>query len=396
MLMIGFDKSLLIPCVVSGLLLPAAAAPIVRTDSFAISETGTTTYGIAMPLPRQVGDTATNEYEGQVIATYTFDPDTLEFSSFTFANESTQSYFEVHTRPETQVPPPVPLPPVQNYQLQFLTTVDYPVAGYNGAVTYVVQEPLRTVGQDLIFRPKTIVPVGSISPSGSLVNDEHVLYAYSGNKVTARAVATVPQPPVRVDYSLQPQNLRMRGTYTPVISVIASSVYSRTAVAVLGIKMDERDPVTLPGRVAGLDLVIDETEVGYFYANTAIFSFPTSYGQWANGNGLSQPQPEALNDAGIAYAILFALDLPASADSLPIVAATTPTGPVVTMTLPEGGLLNPMSVEYSESMETWSSLPGEYYLDGEDSLDLGKSGAPRFGFPGGARGFLRFGTTVTP
>ncbi|MFC7335610.1 hypothetical protein ACFQY0_00355 [Haloferula chungangensis] len=371
---------------------------ITRNDPFVVTQSSLTTYGLAMPFPSTAADTAVNEYSGQVVATYTFDSETLEFSSFTFANDNPQSYFEIYTRPEVEIPPPVPLPPVQNYKLEILTYVNYPVPGFNYALTYILREPLHTVGQNIIFRPQTLVPSGSITPSGALDNSEHVRYAYAGNLVTARAVTGIAQPPVPVNYAVRPEYLRMKGTYTPSISVVSSNLYYRSALAVLTVEMDESDPTTLPGSIPGLDLVINETEVGTFTANSYLFTIPTAYGQWSIDNDLSYPDPEDSNEAGIAYGILFALDLPASATALPITTEVLATGPAVQIALPDSGLMNPMSVEYSTTMEkeSWSQLPAEYYLDGADSLDLGQTGAPRFGFPAGERGFLRFVTTIEP
>lgn len=385
-------------------LAPLMDAEIIqKTSTFIITEPdkAKTEYGIEFHDPSQIINeidmgvsTAVREYTGQIVASYRFDSNTLEFESFTFSNNNLDSEFQIYTREAPQSPPPVPLPPSQNYMLELFARVDYPAPVFG--TTYVLSQANSIAGQVIRFRPETIVPIGGITGSGSLDNSQHVLFTYTGDMFTRHVVDSSAQVPLTVNYLTSPQDLPMRGTFTPSISVVASFPTYRRALAVLSIELDEQIPFTLQGFAPSLDLALDETEVGSFSANTVIFTIPTAYGEWADENGLTDPAPEDTNDSGIAYGILFALDLPATATALPITTELTESGPIVRIDLPETGLLNQMSIDYSTSLTDgdWPPLPTDYYLGGADSLDLGKTGSPAFGFPPGEIGFVRFVTIV--
>lgn len=367
------------------------------TKAFVITqpEEARTDYGIAFLEPSPLNDSVVREYTGGIRATFSFDSDTLEFKSFTFDNDNLDSEFQIFTREAAQIPPPVPLPPPMPYMLELLGQVDYdaPVFG----TTYVLRQAYNVArGSVIRFRPETVVPIGRITETGTLDNAEHVFFTYSGDMFTRHVIDSVVQVPLIDDYLLSPENLPMKGTFKPSISVVASSPTNRSALAVLRVRLDERNEITLKGITPSLDLVIEETEEGIFSANTSIFNIPTAFGDWADENELFNPDPEDTNDSGFAYGILFALDLPATATSLPITTELTESKPVVQIDLPETGLLNPMSLEYSTTLtrHDWAPLPTEYYLDGADSLDLGKSGSPSFGFPPGEIGFVRFVSIV--
>jgi hypothetical protein len=401
--------------------MPSSDAEIItRRDTFYITqpEIAKTQYGMSLPTPetlgdREVMDIADRYYSGQVVANYSFDSETREFKSFTFASilaNSEVSEIQIFGQEPPQIPPPVPLPPQMPYKLQVASLVDYPLP--TPGLTYVFSQSLADPNDPfwrdhledyvILFRPETIVPVGQITPSGELDNSEHVFFTYWGTMITRHVVDSKPQVALTADWrpiptsNPGPSDLPMKGTFTPSISVIASRPTYRTMLALLTIELDERDPVTLRGAPEALSLEVEFTEVGTFSANTVLFNVPTAYGNWAIENGLSSPDPDDTNSAGIAYGILFAMDLPATTTTLPISVDNSGPEPLTRISLPAGGLLNPIYVEYSSDLKTspWPKLPAANYVDGPDSLDSGATGSPRFRYPDGDLGFMRFATDL--
>lgn len=362
---------------------PMASAGVVeQTRAFFIQPASSTQVGLVTEaVSGVVGATATRSFSGNFVADFTVDTGTLEVASFLFDSG------EILT---------------SGYTLELLATVQYaPPIG--SALTYITREPHPDF-PPAHFRlaPLTFNSAdGALLPDGTLDNSQYFLFADRGSQVTGRTVSnaligSAIQPPVLINYTLSPAALPFRGVATPTIEEVSATVHQRTIRAILEIEFNEFEDKVLPGLTASLNLPVVETEVGTVTAQTGTFPIPTDYANWAGDNDLVQPDPEDINPAGIPYAILHALDLPADASALPIAIADTPAGAVVTITLPEGGLRNPLGVEYSPDLESpdWPELPPIHHLDGPDSLEVGATGEAEFGFPAGDTGFLRFTTTL--
>ncbi len=362
---------------------PTASAGLVeQTRAFFIQPASSTQVGLVTEaVSGVVGATATRSFSGNFVATFVVDNQSLGVANFLFDEG------EILT---------------SGYTLELLATVQYaPPIG--SAVTYIIREPHPDF-PPAHFRltPLTFNAAdGALLPDGTLDNSQYFLFADRGSQVTGRTVSNAVigssiQPPVLVNYTISPALLPFRGTATPSIEEISSTIHQRTIRATLDIEFNEFEDKVLPGLTASLNLPVVETELGTVTAQTGTFAIPTDYADWAGDNGLDQPAPEDPNPAGIAYGILYALDLPADATSLPIGVANTPAGPVVTITLPDDGLRNALGVEYSPDLATpdWPDLPVVHFLDGADSLDRDATGEARFSFPAGDTGFLRFTTTL--
>lgn len=374
------SAAILIPGILA-LPAPLAAELVEDTRALFLLPSSITQVGLATFSGGLAGDTASRVYSGNFVATFGFDRETLELASFQFDGG------EILT---------------SGYTLQFTDTVLYPPPIGSG-FTYILREPHPDFPPSYMrFSPRTLgIADGAVLPDGTLDNSHHYLYADRGSQVTARTVSNASigssiQPPVLVNYTFSPAALPFKGVATPTLGEISSTLHQRSLQLTLVIEFNEADTTVLPGVIAALNLPVLETEHGTVTAQSGFFPVATDYGSWASDNGLVQPDPEDTNDAGIAYGILYALDLPADSTSLPIDIASTPEGPVASIVLPEGGLRHPMGVESTMDLTAadWPELPADQYLDGADSLDRGATGEPRFSFPPGTTGHLRFTTTL--
>lgn len=362
---------------------PTASAEVIeKTALMIIQQNAVTEMSLGLPFPSTSGAETTRTYSGQFSTSFRFDINTLKVEGFKFNGG------EVLT---------------SAYGLQFQAFVTYP-SPTGQRSTVVTKIPFNNVTANGVIRlsPETRknddgdIEFGEVDVEGKLRNLDYLFYADQGAYQTWHSINLPPASAqnVRIDNYYPGVNLLYRGTSTVDIRVASSTIYERSVRLYLTIDLDETDFSTLVGNLPRLDLDIVETEKGTIVANTGQFKIPTPYGHWATENGLNKPDPDDLNDAGIAYGILFALDLPADASSLPISTANTHAGPITKIKLPEGGLLSPMAIEYTTELdcENWPLLPNSYYLDGPNSLNLGATGEPSFGFPDGERCFIRFVT----
>ncbi|MEP4078970.1 hypothetical protein [Haloferula sp.] len=332
------------------------------------------------------------------------------FPSFTFPSESSRTYsgsFSTSFEYDTETRKIVGFKFnggeifTTAYGLLIQDFITYP-SPTNTQSTTVTKAPYQNVAFGVIqLSPETRennegeVEFGSVDSEGTLTNIDHKYLATQGIYYTSFVIRGVPQDTV-IDNYTQGVNLFYRGESTVELREVSNTIHDVSVRAYLTIELDESDISTLQGTSSANDIQIIETEEGSVFAQTGQFKIPTAYGEWADENDLFKPDPEDTNDSGFAYGILFALDLPADATALPISIDNTPGGPIATIILPESGLNSPMGVEYTTdlSIGDWPALPDMYYLDGTDSLDLGATGTPTFGFPAGDLGFIRFTTVL--
>ncbi|MEM1083378.1 MAG: hypothetical protein AAGI48_04605 [Verrucomicrobiota bacterium] len=353
------------------------ADPIEETRLFVIQASSITDVAISTFATGGgiISDMDNQFYGGDFQADFTFDRNTLEVERFEFTGQG-----EMTTDP---------------YGLFMIGFVDYPPS----RSTTVERVPQPFVTSQTKFIPETRDGFeGLVNSDGTLDNLNYRVKAYSGGYSFTWAIQGNGQNPTIVTYNdINPSILPYRGVSTPSIEEVSSTVHELTLQAYLTIELDESEIVTLSGKPTFPDLDIVETEAGTVTGKTGQFKINTDYGDWSDENSpIVKLDPEDTNDAGISYGILYALDLPADTTSLPISIANTPAGPVTTIVLPEGGLRNPLGVEYTDDLSAtdWPELPDANYVDGTDSLDLGATGDPDFTFPADTLGFMRFTTVV--
>ncbi|MGB6223213.1 hypothetical protein [Haloferula sp.] len=375
------EKSSLVWAPAALLLTPLAEAEVMEQTALMIIQQNMTTememnFFPSNTLPAET----TRTYTGNFSCSFEFDTETLQIEGFKFNGGTIL---------------------ISAYGLQCSDFITYPQPT-NTQFTIVTKAPYLNVANGVIqLSPETRensegeVEFGDVDSEGQLTNSNYKYFASQGIYTTSFVIRGAAQDTLLINYN-QGVNLLYKGTSTVDIREVSSTIYEKSVRAYLTIELDEDVVTTLQGRVAANNIDIIETEKGTIVANTGQFKVPTAYGNWATENDLNKPDPDDVNEAGIAYGILFALDLPADATSLPISTENTDAGPVTKIVLPEGGLLSPMAIEYTTELdnEDWPLLPTTYYLDGPDSLNLGATGEPSFGFPDGERCFVRFVTDL--
>ena len=368
------------------LVVPAYAETVEKKALMIIKQNAITTVGMGLPFPSSAGDETTRTYSGEFSASIKFDSKTFAVEGFKFNGVDTAGGGGIYVTPHAlQFQDFVTYPPPTNTQSTIVTKVPYPNAA-SGTIRLSPETRENGDGE---------VEFGEVDSEGKLRNFDHKFYADQGNYITTYAIRGVAQDTI-IDNYFPGVNLLYRGTSIVDIREVSSTIHERSVRAYLTIELDELQVTALQGNVSALNLDLVETEEGTIIANTGQFKIPTAYAEWATENGLNKPDPEDLNDSGLAYGILFALELPADATSLPISTENTGSGPVVKIILPASGLNNPMSVDYTTDLTApnWPALEDAYYLDGADTLDLGMTGEPTFGFPDGEIGFIRFVTVI--
>ncbi|MFC7339294.1 hypothetical protein ACFQY0_19025 [Haloferula chungangensis] len=343
------------------------ASELSKRLTFTVAAGTATEVGLIRPIASPEGTvdgvTAIRSYSGNFSADLVFDTNTLAPKNFTFNSGSIIG---------------------SGYSLQLFSNVVY-AAPYGIKSTFYFQQ----AGQ-ISYSPTTMLPPGLVDGSGALIPSQQNFLASQGIIVTGRSVTGTALNRITDDYINFPDTLPLPGSATVTISQVSKNTFSRTLKAKLVLSLNEAETILLPA--PSLNTSIIKTEAGTITSSSSNFTAPTPYGQWAIDNQLNNPDPESPNPSGIPYAILMALDLPATASTLPITIENTGYGPVATIVLPEDGLQNPMSIEYTSdlSASNWVPLTTNYYLHGPSALDQGKSGSPKFTLPPGPTGFIRF------
>lgn len=358
----------------TGVISSSSASLVDKLVTFTVAPGTTSEVGLIRPIPSPQGTVDgvidTRTYTGGFSANLVFDIDSLTPQNFTFNSGAIIG---------------------SGYDLQLLTNVIY-AAPYGVKSTFYFQQ----AGQ-ISYQPTTLLPPGIVNFDGSLLPYQQEVYASQGIIVTGRSVTGSQLNRITDDYINFPDTLPFPGSAKLTISQVSETRFSRTLNAKLVISINDSETIFLPVPLApALNSSIIKTEVGTITSNSVNFTAPTAYGQWSTNNNLSNPEPETLNSFGIPYAILMALNLPVTASVLPITIEDTENGPIVTIALPEEGLENPLSIEYTTDLNDpdWDPLPTSYYLHGSNSLDYGKNGSPKFSLPSGDIGFIRFVSVI--
>ncbi|MGB6223212.1 hypothetical protein [Haloferula sp.] len=339
--------------------------------TFFIQESSITALELSRPLAMDPDASKTRTYSGQFTGTLGLDLDSLIPKNFTFTGGNIEG---------------------SGYTLDFSAFVRYgdgsEINSYFFRTTGIGDAPSPTK-----FTPTTLTPPGIVGDDGFLTIFQQRLFGESGILVTGRSVRGVLQNRTITNYEATATSFPFPGPAKLTLESISRTRTSQRLRAILEIEVDDLEVIDLPGaNTSLLDTQMVFSERGTITARTSMITVPTAYGRWASKYKLGDPDPETLNSFGIAYGMLFALDLPVTTGALPVSIVKTSTGPLAKISLPETGLGLPMSVQYKRKLSdpTWLTLPKSYYRDGPTSLDPGATGEPRVGFPNRATGFIRF------
>jgi hypothetical protein len=245
------------------------------------------------------------------------------------------------------------------------------------------------------FTPAIVIPPAAVIPetgeiTGSLRWNTNVGFERinNANQVYQGSVALK----LEVINPALPEALPHLATPFISLSQIGETTFDRIIQATLTYSFNVSESTPMP---LTTDQVI-VTESGA-WSSTTQFTLPTDYSQWAQDNGLVNPDPEATNSAGIPWVFLYNMDLPTTTSALPISVVTEGGAQLVEIVLPEAGLKLPMGVEFSGSLNagTWNPLPPLFYPpNNPDPLAPGATGSPRFVLPIPGRCFMRFTTEL--
>lgn len=261
---------------------------------------------------------------------------------------------------------------------------------YSGAGTHFTN--LSTSGSNWRETLSTPNPPGQIdSQTGLVTNSEHRITIDQG---TTTVSISVPSLNIfsseTTNYAVTPLTSEPSGSTSISLVETNSTLFERSIQATLTSSINESEVQSIDGTNLSLTL----SENGSFTA-LEDFSIPTPYGQWALDNNLGEPQPDETNESGIPYGLLFAFDLTLDHSELPIEVIQTETGTKARLTLPNTGLASTVVPLYSPDLSSdFQPLNTEFYDDGADALDAGKSTTTLISFPASSKGFLRFTTDL--
>lgn len=357
----------------------SASTPETKNLLFFIPANSTTTIDLSSTagkgddsLTPNAPDETIASYSGTIQASIGFDPLTLEIFEFNY----TGGYVEVR-----EATPLLQILPLMNY-IAPPSPRPFAISRFSS----VSNSPFY-----LGFTPSVINPPAAVIPgSGEIVGALRWVTNAGFERIYNGTTATVMHQ--EVINPATPLTKPHRGTPSIALTQIGETTFNRTIRTTLTYTFDEEERY---GFFGSTDEVI-VTETGSWSA-TKNFTLPTEYGQWAQDQGLNNPDPEDANEAGIPYVFLYALDLPEDTDSLPIRVVNTGGQRKVEIVLPAGGLKRAMTVEYSSNLTNGSWFPlTQFNYPGFDLtvLDVGATGSPRFTFPLPGRCFMRFVTTL--
>lgn len=363
------------------LILAASVLPGSSTETrdltFAVFPAKTTTVNLTSTAG--IGDDTVTTYPNQTTATYGgtigasigFDPDTLVVSSFAYTGGYVQ-------RAE--------LAPI----LQIVPSISYTGIGTPLPTSFVRTSSSSSTPFYRGFTPLTLNPPASVNPVTGVVSGSHqwitnVCFERINSSRTGQVKLEIVAPP------LPALQLPHRGSPSITLTQTGTSTFLRNVQATLNYQFNESAAHTIPGSAA--QVIVQETGS---WSTMAQFTLPTDYSIWAQANGLTHPDPDAANAAGIPWVFLYNFDLPPTTASLPITFVKLFGESLVQITLPAAGLKLPMGIEYSTTLtaDSWDALPVFSYLDGANSLDAGATGAKRFFFPAAPPCFIRFTTSL--
>ena len=338
-----------------------AEGTLSKTVTLSVPNTASTELKMTTSVGGEVGTLV--GYSGSMTFKIAYDPLTLDVHEFTFTGGSITA---------TEVNP--------------IQVIQTPITFDNG-VTRITTISRQT--QPLSYNLTTPITPGTVLPGDGLIESaRHRRVAFAGVEVIANNWTGDSK---RVVYnSAIPTNLLYRGSSTIHLTEVSTSTLTRTLRATLVHTMDESDTYDIPLSSE----TVTVTENGDWTMKQT-FSAPSEYAYWAQSQGIGTPSPEAKNLAGIAYAFLYAFDLPVTTASLPIRFSDFSGFKFIVVDLPEDGLKLPLDMLYATSLEgPWVPLPEDNRFSGTDALNQGATGNPAFTFPTGPPCFIRLTTVV--
>ncbi|MGE9269938.1 MAG: hypothetical protein ACQKBU_03980, partial [Verrucomicrobiales bacterium] len=293
----------------------------------------------------------TANYQGNIEARFAFDPETLFVSSF----EYTGGYVQVaETDPILNIVPSIQYTGSSALLSSITRTSSSSVSPY-----YLGYTPSSPFGASNV-----VAETGAIETSGlrRLANQGFERIYNNRTGEVMREVYTDTSPGL----------LFHRGAASIHLVETETTTLSRKIEVTLAFDFAETDRHDIA--LSPDEVIVTETGS---WSTRAQFSIPSDYADWAESVGSPNADPNTENAAGIPFGILYAMNLPLSAGSIPTEFTNYFGVQQVRLILPTDGLRAEMAAEYSADLaaETWYPLDSQFYFDGPRSLEEGATGS---------------------
>ncbi len=281
----------------------------------------------------------------------------------------------------------------------FSGTENIVVGGQAGLFTYSFSDVVRTVNSTNPDTPSSNTlnhaRHGSVITSGSM-SSSHLIIGEQGFANQTINLATTSDVLVKDETIFGVVN---SGESTLTVQRLSSSLLSgqfranfQTAPGAVVSGGSDFSSAPVRGLPNGQTYVHAYKEEGTIVAS-ATFTAPTAFGAWATNEGLNLSTGLESNSAGLSYRLLYSLDLPATATSVPM--AIEPDGEnniSVSINVPSRGLTLPLVVVTNEGLVgNFNPVPNSTYQSSVKGLPVGRSTDARLIFPREEMRFFRLG-----
>ncbi len=272
------------------------------------------------------------------------------------------------------------------------------VGGKRGLFTYSFGDVVRTVNSTIPDTPSSNklnhARHGSIITRGSM-SSSHLIFGEQGFANQTINLATTSDVLVKDETIFGVVN---SGQSTLTVQQLSGSLLSgqfraNFQTAPGAVVSGSSDFSSVPVRGSGQSYVHAYKEEGTIVAS-ATFTAPTAFGAWATDEGLSLSTGLESNSAGISYRLLYSLDLPATATSVPMTIELDGENNIsVSIDVPSRGLTFPLVVVSNEGLEgNFDPVPNSAYQSRLiKGLPAGRSRDARLIFPREDMRFFRLG-----
>ena len=281
----------------------------------------------------------------------------------------------------------------------FSRSANVTIGGKMGLFTYAFSDVVRTVSSTSPDTPSSNTlnhaRHGSVITRGSM-SSSHLVIGEQGFTNETINLATTSDVLVKDETIFGVVN---SGESSLTVQQLSGSLLSgqfrvnfQTAPGAVVAGSSDFSSVPVGGLPSGQSYVHAYKEEGTIVAS-ATFTAPTAFGAWAMGEGLSLSTGLESNRAGISYRLLYSLDLPATASSVPITVELDGDDSVsVMIDVPSRGLTLPLVVLSNEGLVgSFSPVSNRVYQSRVKGLPAGRSTDARLIFPREDRRFFRLG-----
>ena len=235
---------------------------------------------------------------------------------------------------------------------------------------------------------------GMIDSSGYIIPAEHIIETFSGILSLYLQPAGDGNyyyesvPLLNENFEINPSNDTFSGYGEISLVQISFNPMDRYVKTELLIEIDD----VFEQQILGTNSSFIFTESSRLTFSTN-FNFPSLYRLWAINNGIILENEIETNALGVPYALNYAFNKsPDSAGFATDLQFSEDNRLCVCLNLPKDGLLASLVAYYTDDLgsDLWEPLNLDYYVDGANSLDKGRTGLVRFEFPEGDQGFIKF------